>query len=121
MSKAFDKIDHSIISSVLSFLGFGDKLKRFFESYLRGTKMSVAYNDFNSKIYVQNSGVTQGSILGPFLFTLYRNHIAQSSASGILLYVDDIKIFNFMQGRLFWSDLQITRNCESLQQIKTEN
>lgn len=94
MSKAFDKIDHSIISSILSALGFGDDLRRFFESYLRGRKMSVAYNGFNSKIYVQNSGVPQGSILGPFLFTLYINNIAHSSASGILLYADDIKVFS---------------------------
>ena len=46
----------------------------------------------SKKILVQ-SGVSQGSILGPLYFDIYINDLVKAIRSNILLYADDVKIF----------------------------
>ena len=45
-------------------------------------------------MYISNSGVPQGSILGPLFFILYIDGICEKLTYGrISLYADDAKIF----------------------------
>ena len=81
---------------------------KFMKGYLEGRTQRVVINSKHSKILPVNSGVPQGSILGPLLFTLfdidhsfwyrslfYINDIYENVSDGtnIALYAEDTKIW----------------------------
>ena len=78
LSAAFNTVDHSILSELLK-RPFGVKgaSLRWFESYLAGLSQSVYMADESSTHRMHVCGVPQGSILGPFIFTLYTGDIRQ--------------------------------------------
>ena len=43
------------------------------------------------------SGVPQGSVLGPLLFTMFVNEIPSIVSSPLLMFADDIKIFRVIR------------------------
>ena len=71
ISKAFDKVWHDGLLFKLKQNGVSGKLLKFFESYLQNRKQRVSLNGFNSEYSVIESGVPQGSVLGPLLFLVY--------------------------------------------------
>lgn len=94
-AKAFDKVDHSIILEKLHHFGLSEDLIKFISSYLTERKQYVVVNNFKSDYYVATSGIPQGSNLGPLLFLAFINDIVNCvHYNQILLFADDIKIFN---------------------------
>jgi len=72
LSTAFDTLDHDIlISRLRCHFGFSDTVLKWFSSYLSGPTQSVNVGDTTSSPRSVDFGVPQGSILGPFLFSLY--------------------------------------------------
>ena len=69
--KAFDKIWHDGLIYRLKYNGINGELLRLIESFLSGRYQRVILNGQASNWNKINSGVPQGSILGPlfFLFT----------------------------------------------------
>ena len=68
LQKAFDTIDHKILTEKINCLGFAESTIRWHKSYL--TKMCFIVNvgkDFSSPGKL-SYGVPQGSIPGPLLF-----------------------------------------------------
>ena len=67
-----------------------------------------------SKWYPVDSGVPQGSVLGPLLFILYVNDIPDLVNSKVKIFADDIKIYtqitSFSDVLSFQNDLD--RLCE---------
>jgi hypothetical protein len=93
-SKAFDKINHSILIHKLQTYGIHGDLLRWLKSYISGRLQSVAINNCASRFRMCPSGVPQGSHLGPVLFILYINDIGCCfQSSHFLIYADDIKIY----------------------------
>jgi hypothetical protein len=94
LKKAFDKVDHSILLSKLSKCGIHGDLLRWLKSYLTDRLMSVTMNGFSSDNIPVTSGVPQGSVLGPLLFTAFINDIGDCILhSQFLLFADDLKIY----------------------------
>jgi hypothetical protein len=93
-SKAFDRIDHNILLNKLRHFEFSDSLLNLFESYLSGRFCYVNVLGFYSARLVVNSGVPQGSNLGPLLFLLFINDIVEIFSLNVLLFADDVKLYS---------------------------
>ena len=90
LSKAFDTIDHNILLDKLKYYGLDDTAKKLFRSYLSNRYQYVQIENAKSQLLEINTGVHQGSILGPLLFIIYINDISQSSDKfDLLAYADD--------------------------------
>ena len=62
-------------------------------SYLHERKQSVVIDGCNSELADINSGVPQGSILGPLLFLVYVNDLPLNIDCKINLFADDTIIW----------------------------
>ena len=71
-SSAFDTIDHPILVHRLQAdFGFTDTVLQWFSSYLTDRTHYVSLSNHCSAFTHVHSGVPQGSVLGPILFTMY--------------------------------------------------
>ena len=109
-SKTFDTVDHTIVLQKLSAYGIRGNALSWFESYLKDRRQFVTYNSVLSETKISQCGVPQGSILGPLLFLIYRNDLADVCTSSFpILFADDTNLFN--HGKDMFS-LQATLNQE---------
>ena len=82
LSKAFDSLSHDILLNKLTYYGVKNSANDLLRSYLSNRKQYVQIDDISSSIVSINTGVPQGSILGPLLFNICINDIIMSSDSG---------------------------------------
>ena len=74
LSAGFDTIDHHILLHRLRHrYGVSGAALKWIESYLTDRCQRVCLNDEYSPRFVLSTGVPQGSVLGPLLFSLYNN------------------------------------------------
>ena len=63
-------------------------------SFLSNRRLEVVLNGKSSQEYPVNSGVSQGSILGPTLFLLYINDLPGDVICNIAIYADDTTLYS---------------------------
>ena len=97
LKKAFDVIPLNLILAKLKYYGIRNNEYEWFMSYLLGRKHCVSVQGYTSDYLTVQSGVPQGSILGPLIFCLFINDICMlnlHSNTVLSLYADDTAIFN---------------------------
>ena len=94
LSKAFETVNHHILLAKLENYGFRGKAYELLSSYLSNRKQYVQLNDHKSSYKPISCGVPQGSVLGPLLFLIYINDIANCCPQEkTRIYADDTNIF----------------------------
>ena len=95
-SSAFDKIDHPILAHRLhTDLGFTDPFLQWFSFYLTDRIYYVSLSNHYSAFFPAHSGVPQGSVRGPILFTMYIKPLSAIIDSHSVIhhsFADDIQI-----------------------------
>ena len=98
LSRAFDSVNHSVLLQNLFYYAVRETYHNWFKSYLtnRQRKVIITINGGNhsSNWEIVNSGVPQGSILGPLLIKFYVNdlpHIIQQFSKPVI-YANDTSI-----------------------------
>jgi Reverse transcriptase (RNA-dependent DNA polymerase) len=88
--KAFDRVPHGRLLDKLSHYGVSGILLRWTESFLKGRTQFVSYSGAKSVSREVESGVIQGSVLGPLLFIIYAADLPAVVKSEVTLYADDV-------------------------------
>ena len=92
--KAFDKVWHiGLLFKLKTYVVDGESLS-LRENYLEKCKQTVFLNGQTSEWKEINSGVPQGSELGPLLFLIYINDLPDGITSICKLFADDTSIFS---------------------------
>ncbi|EFO95251.1 hypothetical protein CRE_08695 [Caenorhabditis remanei] len=92
--KVFDTVAIPKLKVKLKAYGIQGKLLNWINSFLSGRSQKVLLNGLLSNYTSVDSGVPQGSVLGPILFILYINDIGDKLESNPLLYADDLKLIS---------------------------
>ncbi len=96
LSAAFDTVNHQILLTTLSSLGITGIPLHWFESYLNGSSFKVAWGGEVSTEHQLVTGVPQGSVLGPLLFSTYNTllgPIMQAHGFSYHSYADDTQLY----------------------------
>ena len=87
-SKAFDTVPHDSLLSKLKHYGSDDKIRTWISNFL---KQRVVVDGIQSDLVTVDSGVPQGTVLGPILFLLHINDLPSVISSKVKLFADDCR------------------------------
>ena len=91
--KAFDKVPHQRLISMLKSHGMGHSLINWIEQWLTDRRQRVVVDGEVSGWKSVLSGVPQGSVLGHILFLVYINDLEEGVTGKLLKFADATKLF----------------------------
>lgn len=123
-SKAFDTISHSLLCYKLEHrFNFKRTAVSLIHSYLVNRHQAVYCNQILSSFLPVFSGVPQGSVLGPILFSLYINDLPSViKYCSLHLFADDVQLYFDCGGRnISEINTMINRDLEAVRMWSTRN
>ena len=94
IKKAFDTVSHNILLKKLKYYGVDGFVIKWFKSYLGDRKQHTKIRGNISTSLPVKTGVPQGSILGPILFSLFINDLSRNcTQSTVYLFADDSALY----------------------------
>ena len=94
ISKAFDKVSHEGLTFKLKCNGISAPLLAFLTNYLKEKQQRVVLNVCQSDWKIIETGVPQGSVLGPLLFLVYINDLPENILANMKLFTDNSSLFS---------------------------
>ena len=94
ISKAFDKVWHEGLLLKLRSNGISGPLLNLLSEFLSERYQRTVLNGKSSDWRMITAGVPQGSVLGPLLFLVYINDLADNLISDVRLFADDTSLFH---------------------------
>ena len=98
-SKAFDTVPHDGLLSKLKHYGIDDKIWSWILNFLKQHKQRVVVDGIQSDLVTVDSGVPQGTVLGPILFLLHINDLPSVISSKVRLFADDCLVYREIKNR----------------------
>ena len=106
-AKAFDTVAHERLLAKIHSYGITTSLYKWIESFLKGQTQRVVVEGESSAEARVKSGVPQGSVLGPLLFLIFINDLAENTTSSVRLFADDCVMYR---------PIRHANDCEALQE-----
>ena len=115
ISKAFDKVWHEGLLFKLKKNGISGPLFGFLRSYLQNRSQRVVIDGFHSEYMQVESGVPQGSVLGPLLFLIYINDLQNNISSNVKYFADDTMMYQIVESPII-SSRELNDDLEKIRQ-----
>jgi exonuclease III len=112
-SRAFDSIVFAKLTVKLGYYGIEGKLLAWITAFLHNHTQCVVLENCFSTVANVDSGVIQGSVLGPTLFLLFINDITSVCSDNvkIKLFADDVKLYSVIDVLNCNANLQESLDC----------
>jgi hypothetical protein len=105
-SKAFDTVPHKKLLHKLNNYGIDGKINKWIENFLTQRQQRVIVEGESSLSCSVESGVPQGTVLGPFLFLCHINDLPLCVRSQVRLFADDCLLYRSVKTQQDQQQLQ---------------
>ena len=95
-AKAFDQVNHSLLCHKLDHYGIQDSSNQWISGFLWDRRQTVVVDGATSDFIKVKLEVTEGPVLGPCLFIVFINNLADRVASIIRLFADDTTVYRLV-------------------------
>ena len=112
-SKAYDKVHHGILFHKIKAIGISGRIGRWIMNFLLERRQQVLVNGSKSSTFFLNSGVPQGSVLGPMLFYCSLETYPKKCLQVLCKVQDEINTEDGV--------LELRKNLDKIYQWETEN
>ena len=113
-SKAFDTVPHDRLLYKMENFGICDSLLKWLRCFLTERNMRVVVDGANSPSTSVDSGVPQGTVLGPLLFLCHINDLPEAVKSQVRLFADDCLLYREIVD--FQDHYTLQRDLKSLEE-----
>lgn len=122
-SRAFDTVNHDLMLSILGHVGLETDALKLIGSFLQDRSQQVIMNRCLSNNRKILSGVPQGSILSPTLFTIYTHGLPNTLRHcRIQMYADDTQIYlSFPYNELICAATKINSDLERISEYANQH
>ena len=119
-SKAFDTVAHKRLLGKLESYGIDGNLYGWIQSFLEGRTQRVVVDGETSGPASVKSGILQGSVLGPLLFLIFINDLAEHTTSTVRLFADDCVMYKSVKSVRDCQELQVTTRSHTATSMARE-
>lgn len=92
-SSAFDRVNHKALLFKVRSLGIGGRFLQVLSEFLTERRQRVTVDGCYSSFSAVISGVPQGSVLGPLLFSIYTFDMWCAIETNMVAYADDTSLY----------------------------